>query len=205
MALPLALGLLWFAPGIAYADDDDFDMDDIRITAGFDVGAALPGSDFYSYGAGKAYVLAGQFGHWRLDWRLAESYDLQQAADLGATVDGQFSSHTMAISRVFGGSVRPAIGFGAALVSSSLATLNQENRVITQDRTGIGAVAAAEVSHTVADTFDVVFGVRAYLIKWEEVPGTVLYSADSMSFEEGVEPDDSLPLSASVGLRIILD
>ena len=204
-AFAFALSTLLAGPTLATAENDEFDLDDARITLGVDVGAAVSGGDFYSFGAGKAYVFALQYGQWRLDWRLAESYDLTQEADLGATVDGEFASHTMSVARVLPFTMRPTIGLGAALVSSSAPTIASDGRVTAVERSGVGLVASAEVSHTVAETFDIVFGVRAYFVKWEEVSGSVIYEADSTSFKEGVEPDLSPPMSASLGIRVIWD
>ncbi len=196
-----ALAGVWLAlqcPGPVHADNDS-----TRIALGLDVGASVPGmTSFYSHGIGKAYVLSGQFGEWRLDWRVGESYDLRQANDLGAHVDGSMTSHSMSVARVFGGPLRPALSLGAARLSTSLATIDPSGRVVATTRDGIGLIVGAEAGHPISSNLELLVGVRGYLLQWEEVAGPVIYEADETSFSSGVEPEAGIPISMTVGVRV---
>ncbi len=192
--------------GVAVAEDyEDIDMDEVRITVGLDLGAVVPatGSNLYALGAGKAYVVTSQFGNWRLDWRVGESYDLQQSTELGASVDGRFSSQSMSIGRVFGGALHPTLSCGAALLSTSLPTIAANGQVVASERDGVGIVLAAEVRHTLASRLDLVGSVRGYSVKWEQVPGSVITEANETGFMQSTAPEAGIPISANIGLRIV--
>ena len=179
---------------------------DSHFAVGMDVGAAAPiNSEFFDVGFGTAYVASVAARNWKLDWRVGESYSLYMKNDLGASVDGDMTAHSMSLSRVFGGRLHPQLGVGAALLSSSYASIDEENYVQVIERDGVGLVGSGQIALDLNSRIALVFGARAYWIQWEELSASVIYEASDMGFTEGVEPKTSIPFAGSLGVRLILN
>lgn len=203
------LGLGVAISSLSVASRSEAHPDDGRransVSVGIDFGYALPRSgDFLSGGYGKSFVLEFSRRNWRVDWRLGESYSLKVKdfpdVDVGASMDVQ----SFSFSYIFPGAFRPKLGLGAAIFSSSVAFLDSEDVVQVQGRGGLGVVASGELVYVKTPRLHFVLSGRAYFVEWERVSAPVIVNADNSMIEESIEPDNGIPISLSLGLRISL-
>ncbi len=190
-------------------DDDDDDHGTRRASSAFslgmDFGVGFPQtSKLLGPGAGAAYSISYRVRNWGIELRLAESYDLSTMSELGARLDGQLRSNSMNVFREFDSALHPRIGVGVSQLSTSVIIVDDESNVVAEDLAGIGVVVSGELAHAVRPGIHFVLNVRAHFARWENVPALVINDVVDGVIEEGSDPSLGIPISISLGFRLVL-